>query len=42
VASSEGDFVTEGFEFATEAAFAGVGVVEAVGEVLRADVTLVR
>lgn len=41
MAGSDGDFVTEGFEFADEVAFVGVGVVEVAGKVLHADVTLV-
>ena len=36
----DGDLVTEGFEFADEPAFAGVGVVEAAGEVVRAEVAV--
>ena len=36
----QGDFLAEGFEFADEAAFAGFGVVEAAGEVVRAEVAV--
>jgi hypothetical protein len=36
----KGDFVSEGFEFADEPAFAGVGVIDAAGEVVRAKVAV--
>ena len=36
----DGDLVAEGFEFVDESALAGVGVVEAAGEVVRAEVAI--
>src|SRR5205823_635752 len=36
----DADFVSEGFEFADEAALAGFGVVDAAGEVVRAEITV--
>ncbi len=36
----DGDFVSEGFEFADEAALADFGVVDAAGEVVRAEVAV--
>lgn len=36
----DGDLVSECFEFADEPAFAGVGVVEAAGEVVGAEVSV--
>jgi hypothetical protein len=36
----DGDLVPEGFKFADEPAFAGAGVVDAAGEIVRAEVAV--